>query len=274
LSQASSIKQIWSTIKTLIKNKKRFPNPSHFINGGISTSDPQVIADGFHNYFVNIGPSLASQIPLVTTQFTSFLTQTYHDSFMMMPVTPGEIIIESKMLKNKSSAGFDNVVTHIMKQSMKCVAEPLVCIINSSFELGIIPDLLKIAKVCPIFKAGSKKEFSNYRPISILPSFSQMYEKLVYDRLSNCINKLHILSPNQYGFRGQHSTYMALLDLFDKVSESLDAKKVCIGIFIDLQKAFDTIDHSILIIKLEHYGVRGVALEWFKSYLSNRKQYV
>jgi len=122
-------------VNTLIKNKKRFPNPSHFNNGGISTSDPQVIADGFHNYFVNIGPSLASQIPLVTTEFTSFRAQTYHDLFMMMPDTPGEIIIESKMLKNKSSSGFDNIATHIMKQSIKC-AEPLACIIISSFELG------------------------------------------------------------------------------------------------------------------------------------------
>jgi len=113
------------------------------------------------------------------------------------------------MLKNKSCAGFENVATHIMKQSIKCVAEPLACVNNSSFELGIVPDLLKVEKVCPIFSAGSTKEFINYRHISILPSFSTNYEKLVYKRLSNYTNKLHILSPHQYGFRGQHSAYMA-----------------------------------------------------------------
>ena len=137
-----------------------------------------------------------------------------------------------------------------------------------------MPDLIKIAKVCPIFKNGNKNEFTNYRPISVLPAFSKIFEKLIFNRLNNFINKHNILSSSQYGFRAKYSTYMALLDLYDNVSKNLDEKKYIIGIFIDLQKAFDTINHKILLDKLYHYGVHSLALKWFESYLSNRKQYV
>ena len=161
-----------------------------------------------------------------------------------------------------------------MKQSISFIAERLTKIINCSLTTGNVPNLLKIAKVCPIFKTGSKSEFSNYRPISILPAFSKFVEKLINNRLWAYVSKLDILVPNQYGFRSQHSTYMALLDFYDKVSQAIDDKKYAIGIFVDLQKAFDTIDHKILLSKLSFYGIRGVAFRWIQNYLSDRKQYV
>jgi Reverse transcriptase (RNA-dependent DNA polymerase) len=147
-------------------------------------------------------------------------------------------------------------------------------IVNISFKLGKVPDLLKTAKVCPIFKDGCKKSFENYRPISILPSFSKIFERLVYNRLYKYIDKHCILSPKQYGFRAGHSTNMALLDFYDRVSSSIEDKLFTIGVFIDLKKAFDTIDHQILLKKLYHYGIRGVAYDWFESYLAGRQQYV
>ncbi len=116
--------------------------------------------------------------------------------------------------------------------------------------------------------------FTNYRPISVLPSFSKIFEKIVYKRLEAYIKFNGILENNQFGFRCKHSTHMAILDMYDKISESIDKHEVSIGIFIDLSKAFDTINHKILIDKLEHYGIRGVPLHWFRDYLSNRKQYV
>jgi retron-type reverse transcriptase len=155
-----------------------------------------------------------------------------------------------------------------------CIAEPLSAIFNLCLIDGVYPDKLKIAKVCPIFKDGNKNEFTNYRPISIIPSFSKIFEKIISCRLLSYINKYNIFNPAQYGFRKKHSTYMAMLNLYDKVSAAVDNNEYSIGIFIDLSKAFDTVNHDILLKKLELYGIRGIPNLLLKSYLQNRQQYV
>jgi len=157
---------------------------------------------------------------------------------------------------------------------IECIAVPLAHIVNFSFTNGTYPDQLKIAKVCPIFKDGSKNEFSNYRPISVIPSFSKIFEKIISNRLLSYINKFDIFNPGQYGFRKNHSTHMAMLNRYDKVSEAVDNNEYTIGIFIDLSKSFDTFNHDILIKKLEMYGIRGIPNLLLRSYLENRKQYV
>jgi len=176
--------------------------------------------------------------------------------------------------KNKASFGHDLIPNDIIKKSIKCIALPLAEIINCSFRNGMFPDELKIAKVCPVFKNGAQNIFSNYRPISLLPNFSKIFEKVMYCRLESYVVSKNILSSSQYGFRHNHSTYMALLDMYNKISSATDDKDYAIGIFIDLSKAFDTLNHKILISKLQYYGIRGVPLLWFQSYLSNRQQYV
>ena len=128
--------------------------------------------------------------------------------------------------------------------------------------------------MCPIFKAGEKITFSNYRPISILPSFSKVYEKAISNRLLSFFESKNILKDNQYGFRSKRSTYMAILDMYNKISLAIDSGKFSVGIFLDLSKAFDTLNHNILLKKLEHYGIRGTLLNWFKSYLQDRQQFV
>ena len=139
---------------------------------------------------------------------------------------------------------------------------------------GIVPDQMKIARMIPLFKAGDRSLFTNYRPISILPSFSKFLEKVVYNRLHNYLSKLEILCDDQFGFRKNHSTSLALIDLYEKISLALDHNEHAVGVFLDLSKAFDTVDHNILLDKLEHYGIRGLALDWVRSYLSNRLQFV
>ena len=177
-------------------------------------------------------------------------------------------------LPNKKSAGHDEYNACTVKSIAPHILTPLLKIFNLSLTTGVVPNDFKLAKVIPVYKNGDPRIFSNYRPISILPCFSKILERLVANRLNNFIEKFNILNKSQYGFRANYSTEMALIDLVDKIGSSLDRSKHTIGIFLDLSKAFDTIDHTILLRKLNRYGVRGRALVWFRSYLDNRQNYV
>ena len=148
---------------------------------------------------------------------------------------------------------------------------------SNIFNLSLfrhLPKSLKIAKIIPIYKNDDPTQITNYRLISLLPSISKILEKIAYKRLYSFLNINNILIPNQYGFRKNHSTDYAILQLCDKITDSLSKKEHIIGIFMDLSKAFDTIDHNILIYKLRAYGVRGNAISWFEDYLRNRCQFV
>ena len=136
----------------------------------------------------------------------------------------------------------------------------------------MVPDQRKLARVVPLFKSDDKRLFSNYRPVSVLPIFSKFLEKIAHIRLMNYLDKSKLLANNQYGFRKNHSTSLALLYLYDKITSAVDKRKYTAGLFLDSSKAFDTVNHSILLGKLEHYGIRGLALEWVRSYPCNRLQ--
>ena len=147
-------------------------------------------------------------------------------------------------------------------------------IINESFRDGIFPEKLKIAMVISIHKKGDVATNANYRPISLLSVFSKIFEKLMHQRLYSFLELHEILLEMQFGFRSGHSTDHALISLTERIKCTLDSKRIGCGIFIDLQKAFDTVNHQILLQKLNHYGVRAIALRWFESYLTDRQQFV
>ena len=155
------------------------------------------------------------------------------------------------------------------------LCEPLKEIINLSFATGVYPDQLKVAKVIPIFKnKGDLLLVSNYRPISLLSNINKIFEKLVYSRIFSFLTLHNCIYELQFGFRGNHSTNHALFSITEMIRKSLDSSNFACGIFIDLQKAFDTVDHEILLKKLDYCGVRGLANKWFRSYLTNRQQFV
>ena len=174
----------------------------------------------------------------------------------------------------KRSSDFEDISMDTVAKVVSVICKPLAHICNISFRTGVFPSKMKIAKVIPMFKSGTETDVTNYRPISLLPQFSKILEKLFLTRINSFLCANNILSSSQYGFRTNLSTSLAVMELIEEITNATDNKKLAIGVFIDLKKAFDTVDHRILIKKLEHYGVRGAASDWLKSYLSNRKQFV
>ena len=139
---------------------------------------------------------------------------------------------------------------------------------------GVFPRELKLARVIPIYKSSSKQSISNYRPISILTFISKVFEKILYNHISQFMDRNDIICSNQFGFRKNHSTQQAIITLINKITSDVDSGDIAVNIFIDLKKAFDTVSHSILLKKLHAYGIRGDMLELCKSYLTDRSQFV
>ena len=265
-------KSCWKIMREVIGTKNNLNNDSSvFKINNIEVKDKEIISNEFNNYFVKIGSKLAckcqsSKNPL---QFV----KSSLNSIFISNITETEVT-ETILDLNNSSPGYDEVPSIVLKQNIHMLIKPLTYLINSSINKGIFPNELKIAKVIPIFKSGDKTSIENYRPISVLSVFSKIFEKIMYNHLINFINKQDILYKYQFGFRKQHSTNHAIITLVDKISTALDRGNVVIGCFLDLKKTFDTVNHTILISKLYKYGTRGNLLQWFKSYLENRKQFV
>ena len=147
-------------------------------------------------------------------------------------------------------------------------------LINLSFSTGLFPKILKQAKIIPIFKKGDQQDCNNYRPISLLSNISKIIEKLVHRQLYGFLEFNNFLYTNQFGFRNLHSTNHALITITEKIRKAIDNGKITCSVFLELQKAFDSVDHEILLSQLEHYDVRGVPFTWFKTFLTQQHQYV
>ena len=272
------MKKTWKIINSTIgKRNNKTDHTKEFKHNNIVINNPNEIANTFCEYFTEIGPKFANDIPPPRNNSNYYLRIKKHrnpKSLFLTPTDPTEVLSILKELKSKNSAGHDTISTKFIKDIGPSICAPLSIIINRSLETGVMPDTLKIAKVIPIYKAKSHDEFSNYRPISLLPSISKIVEKIIHKRLSLFLEQNNILYSNQYGFRAKRSTIDAITKLTTDVAISLEEKESVLAVFLDLSKAFDTIDHAILLNKLEFYGIRGQALEWFHSYLYDRKQFV
>ena len=232
------------------------------------------MANSFNDFFTNIGSAIEAKIPRSKISFSSFLGDPNNKSIFLTSVDNKEIRLLIGQMKSTKACGPNSIPGNLLTEFSELLVYPLVSIINMSFKEGIFPNLNKIATVCPIFKKGDKTHCENYRPISLLSNISKLFERVMYVRLENFLKSSDILYKYQFGFRKQHSTNHTLLSIVEKIRSSLDKKMYTCGVFIDLEKAFDTVNHKILLSKLNHYGIRGTANTWFFSYLSSRYQSV
>ena len=275
----NDMRKTWETINELIgksKNKNMDIEELIINQGGVDkiVTSGKDVAEELNNYFVTVGSNLAEQIPNGPPNccFKDYLGTSNKIPLTWKPITEEEVIDVLCALDASKSHGYDNLSVRLIKDAAPFIVYPLTYIFNLSLEMGKFPDALKIAKVTPLYKKGSKDDPGNYRPISVLPVIAKVFEKLVNERLMDFLESNDILYRHQYGFRKRYSTKLSLINLVNTLLKAIDRGEITLGIFIDFKKAFDTINHSILSEKLEYYGIRGIVLQWFQNYLSNRSQ--
>ena len=274
---SGDMKKTWSIINEVRGKRKGSLRPKFIIDNKLIVNRRK-IANEFNTYFVSLASKMNSSVTETgeimvakLEPFRSFLSKSVESSIFLEDCTSAEI---SDIIKDLQNGKASDIPVKVIKRSSKIICSLLSKFINSDMSRGVFPEELKIGKISPIFKKDNPELLENYRPVSTLPIFGKIFEKVIYKRLYSFLSSKGILYDNQYGFRKGHSTSHALNYSIDLIRKSLNDRKHVLGIFIDLSKAFDTIDHGIMIDKLRNYGIRGNALRLLKSYMSNRKQYV
>ena len=267
-------KKTWGIINEL-RGKAKNNIKSHFLIDNERVTCRRIIANKFNNYFVSLAKNLNrdaySQIPITEfPSFESYLQKPCETSIFIEDCDPNEIENIIRELENGKSS---DIPTVLIKRSCTIISPILADLYNYHIRSGIFPQILKVGKITPIYKKGNKELIEIYRPISTLPIFGKIFEKIIYNRLYNFFTSKGIISDSQFGFRKGHSTGHAIHYSVDIINQAHKLKKHVIGVFIDFSKAFDTLDHNILLRKLNNCGIRGIANRLIASYLSNREQY-
>ena len=194
--------------------------------------------------------------------------------FWFQSVTVQDVLKQLRKLKRKCAAGVDNLPTCYLNDTTYAITESLTFIINLSLKTGMFPKDLKMVRITPAYKSGAKDNFDNYRPISILPALSKVFERCAHKQLMDHLENNHLLSDRQFGFRRNSSTEQAIAFFTDQIKTKMDKGQLTGAVFIDMSKVFDTISHASIINKLPSYGISGTEHQWLTSYLFARKYQV
>lgn len=266
-------KGLWETIKNIVNLNKVSMPPVELLK----LSDDEVKSlDQVNDFFANVGSCLASKISQDDTDSTPRVVTTNMPLSSMSLLDTDEAEVDNIIynLRSKCATGADNIPPEVLKSARHILVPPITSLCNLCLATGVFPEIFKTALIKPIFKAGDRHSVNNYRPISILTALSKILEKILNIRLVKYLEKNNIIAKNQYGFRRTLSTENAVLELTERVVKQLDSGAKVIGIFLDLAKAFDTVSISLLVDKMERLGIRGIVLDMFRCYLTNRTQVV
>ena len=280
LRHSQNAKKTWAGVNEIIHTKpsaKCTPNCIEKIvnNEKIIVTDANEMSNAFNSHYINVADTILKKRKYAGCKnFTHYLKKPNPHTFLTKPTTPYEIEDIIRSFDTSKSSGPYSIPNKIIKLISNSISVPISNLCNHSFVTGICPDTLKISKVIPVHKKYTQLEIVNYRPISLLSNINKILEKLMFNRLYSFLELHNCIYELQFGFREKHSTNHALMSMIQQIRDTMDTGNTSIGVFVDFQKAFDTVNHEILLRKLEHYGVRGTPNQWFTSYLTDRKQYV
>ncbi len=269
------LKKTWSIISETLNKSKRSLIPESMTINGADCCNIDIIVNQFNTFFSTITEQ--NNVNLDTheeSSFSDYLTENIQSNFQFSIITDDMTKNIISNMKDSHSRGHDGINTELLKLIRSDICSSITVIVNQCLTTGIFPNKLKIAKVIPIHKKNSRKLVSNYRPISVLPVVSKVFETVIFDQLTMYFTRNHLFNPHQYGYKHNSSTELAALEMVDRIIDQLNNQRTPINVYLDLSKAFDSIDHTILLSKLQQYGVTNSALSLLKSYLSDRYQYV
>ena len=271
----SDPKSLWKNIENVIEFKLKKPHNIKVLEdqNGSRITDSTLMCDHVNDFFVNVGRHLSDSIVTTHHMDPCYLISNNPKSLFLRPVTLSEVKALISNLDTSKSVPSYSVSIKFIKLARDTISPFLVYLFNRCFTEGCFPDAFKVSEILPVHKGGSKVKATNYRPIALLSPFSKLLEKAMHSRIDNFFTFNHLFYSNQFGFQQNSSTENAVLQIYQQLLESFERKEVTCSIFVDLKKAFDTVNHAILLSKLKSYGIRGIAFDLLRSYLSGRTQY-
>ena len=238
-----NIKKSWKQINHILHRNKSNQVTSQLLINNTLTSNKKHMANAFNKYFTNVAIDLSKKISKPNNSFQDYLKNPNEHSIFLTETTQHEISTIINSLNNSSASDIYGITTKFVKIANPSICPNLSIIFNSSIHQGIFPQIFKLTKVIPLFKSNSPLSVSNYRPISLLPILSKVFERLMYNRLLSFIGKNNILTPNQFGFQTKKSTELAVNEICTNIKNTYENKETAFCIFLDFAKAFDTVNH-------------------------------